>query len=198
MAIVLPTAGQLNWDAPLNLAVSQLGGNPAPDDQGYNTWTYDPVNAGTTTTAVSGTLYLCRMPVRQGVTLSRLDWVTSGTIASGVVAGQNFVGIYSPAGVRLAQLGVDVAITTTGLKQSALTPFAAPTPFVWAFFLFNATTPPSLVRATTLTATPNMGLPVSTARVCINGTGRTSAPANITPASNVLAGGITATAGLAA
>ncbi|MCI0690090.1 MAG: hypothetical protein L0Y54_23065 [Sporichthyaceae bacterium] len=106
-------------------------------------------------------------------------------MATTPTGGQNFVGLYSPAGTRLASVGVDSDITTTGVKTTTVGPVKVPAGFVWAAFLFNAVTPPQMHRSQTgLLNRHNVGLPVERYRFARAGTGLTSLPASIDPAAN--------------
>lgn len=201
MTITLPTPGQLNWGQPLNRALTQIGSGIAPDDHNFESWTFDPVLTAGQTTTVNGTLLVGKIPIRQSppAQLVRMEWAISGTPATAPVAGQNWIGVYSSAGVRLSQAGVDGIITTTGVKTVVLPGFMPAAPFVWAAMLFNAATPPQIVRSpSTATGTPNMGTTAATTRFGVAATAQTALPASITPGSIVTTGAITFIAGLGA
>jgi hypothetical protein len=162
-----------------------------PVNHGLTGWTYDPVIATTGSLLTNGTVYLSKIHVPDDVAITKVYWwvTTAGATAT---AGQNWVGLYSPAGVRLATTGVDAAITSTGLKTTtvASTSLAAGS-FVWVAMVFNATTAPTVARATGsggLATAVNAGLTSGTYRFATNGTAQTSLPAAITPGSNVAAG----------
>jgi len=60
--------------------------------------------------------------------------------------------------------------------------------FYWIGFLFNASTMPQIYRAQDLNATlMNLGLTTSLLQFATNGTGLTTLPSSITPASNTAA-----------
>lgn len=175
---VTPTLGLL----PAAPAANSL----LPGDMGFATWSYDPAYlnsplAGTALT--SGKVYLVLCPVRATVAFSTFEaWITAA--GSGLTANQNFVGVYSYAGTLLSKSAdVTAAFGSTGALNQSLNPnaFATP-PFVWAAFLSNGTTPPSLVRTVSqagILATGNPGL-VNFRLGTVSGT-FTSLPSSFSP-----------------
>ncbi len=153
-------------------------------------WNYDPIAASATTSAAS-TL------TAGAVTLVKFTAQTTGTInniiaqvlAAGatLTSSQNYAAIFSMAGTRL---GITADQTTawgsTGLKTMALTSGVAVTAGTdyWVAFLSNGTTPPKFTQAAGTVVTANAGLTTSTYRFATNGTGQTSMPGSIAPASN--------------
>lgn len=159
-----------------------------PADHGLAGWAFDPSLINNSSTAVSGTLYLTKILVRSAITVSSVWWSVV-TAATSPTAGQNWVGLYDSSGNRLAQTGVDAVVTTTGAKQTALSASLSPG-FVWAALLFNATTGPMVGAGSNFQSIPNIGLAAAGLRWAVNGTGRTSLPATITPASNTSTGNL--------
>ncbi|MEH0582539.1 hypothetical protein QBA54_50785 [Streptomyces sp. B21-108] len=164
-------------------------GDFQPSDHGLTAWAFDPSLVANSSTAVSGTLYLTKLPVRSAVTVSNLWWSIL-TVAVTPTAGQNWVGLYDTAGNRLVQAGVDAAVTSTGPKQTALTATALQPGYVWAAFLFNGATPPTVGAGSNFQTIPNINLAGATLRWAVNGTGRTTLPATITPGSNTTTGSL--------
>lgn len=208
MAITLPTKNDLNWDVELNAALtglqvqadsntSSIGtqstqisalqsantGLVSASGYGLLGWTHDPVSVSTGQLLTNGTLYLSRINVGSAATATKLFW---GINTAGVspTAGQNFVGLYDSSGNRLASVGVDARITTTGLFTETISQPVAPG-FYWVGILVNAGTAPQVYRSQSLNATlVNANLSAPTLRWATNGTGLTSLPATVTPASN--------------
>lgn len=161
--------------------------NNADTAQSYGLlgWTTDPAAVGTGSPTVTGTLHLARVNVNTTGTATKIFWGIN-TPGSGTVAGQNFVSLWDSAGTRLANVGVDARITSTGLFQETIS--AAVTPgLYWVGFLTNSTTPPQVYRTGNLNGTlANTGLGAAQLRFATNGTGLTASPASITPGSNAV------------
>lgn len=172
------------------------GGMFYPQDHGLEAWTHDPFGAASSAAAVSGTLYLVKLMIRRAVTVDTLAWVVS-TPAVTPTAGQNSVGLYSSAGTRLVSANVDASTTSSGSKLTAIGATALTPGFVWAAFLFNAATPPVLLRGSSFESSPSINLPNSAGRAVVNGAGLTALPASVTPASGTTAGCLTFWAGVA-
>jgi hypothetical protein len=153
----------------------------------------DPWDAVNTSLLAAGTVYLSKIIVRT-VTLVSNVWFLCNTAGAGASSG-SFVGIYSSAGVLLSS-SADIGglLTTAQAVEGALaTPqlFQAGT-FFWNAIVVNlATTQPSMGRGAGTNISSLLGLTAATARFAINGTGQSSLPASITPASNGSTGGVT-------
>lgn len=156
------------------------GAEFTPSDHGFEAWTHDPYYPASSTAGTSGTVYVVRLPVRRAYTSAALWWgvVGSGTVP---VAGQNWTGIYSSAGQLLGQAAADGQITSAGGKRSPITA-AVSGQFVWAAFLFNATTVPTMLRGSSFESTPSMNLPTAGLRAAVAATGATVLPASFDPA----------------
>lgn len=166
-------------------------GEVVPADHGYSAWTGDPESIQAATALVSGTVYLRKLRIRRDITPTVLAFSIS-VAATGVTAGQNFAGLYASDGTRLATVGIDAAIATSGVTEVAISPGDLEAgAFVWAAIVVNATGAPQLHRMSSTTTPPNANLTASTLRNAVNGTGQTSLPATISPASNSGTGAIT-------
>jgi hypothetical protein len=160
-------------------------------DQGMITHAFDPAAMQGGIGAVAGTLYLTKLPVRSPVTLSTL-WFQVTTLGTGGVAGQNWAGLYAPDGTRLSAVGCDAQFGVVGSKSAALpAPVAVAPPFVWGALLFNATGMPQFSRGSTSGSSHSIGTAAALSRFCTNGTGLTTLPTSIVPASNSLTGSLT-------
>jgi hypothetical protein len=161
-------------------------GQAQPQDHGLISWSSDPTMQNTGTVFTNGTVYLTKVYVRNRATLTNIHWwvATAGVTPT---SGQNEVGIYNSSGTRLISANVDASITSTGLKSTAVTSTVLPAGWYWVAFVFNAATPPALMRgngAAGVTTAMNIGLTASFLRYATNGTVQTVLPATITPSSN--------------
>lgn len=168
---------------PLFRGATQLG-VPTPAASGLSAWAGDPTLVGSSTIAVSGTLYLVKLANLPADTVTKLYWgvATAGATAT---AGQNWAGLYDSSGARLVQTGIDSdAGAGTGLKTTTLTGTALSAgSFVWGALLFNCTTPPTISRSVTgaaAVAIANAGLATSALRFAVGGTGLTTLPSSLT------------------
>lgn len=160
-------------------------GVPHPKDHNLVAWTQDPRTVGNGSAGVSGTLYLSAVYIPEYTTLTSIRWGIN-TAGSGATAGANFVGLYSAAGTRLASVGVDGRVTGTGPFSETISVAVTPGLY-WVAFLVNASTMPQIYRGGALSGgLHGVGTSGATAAYATNGTGQTSLPATITPASNAL------------
>lgn len=162
-------------------------GETLPANHGIVAWTYDPSLAPNASLLTNGTVYLAAVYAQRSVSITKIYWWVTA-VAVTPTASQNFVGIYDSTGARLQTTNVDADITSTGLKTTTITSQAITAgSFYWVAFVFNAATAPTLARATGTTGASSvvvMGQTAATYRFATNGTGQTSLPASITPASN--------------
>lgn len=185
LAALLPlTGGTVSG----NLAVTGNAlGEDKPAIHGAAAWCYDPALAVNSTELTNGTLYLVRVDIAADVNIGKIHWWV-GNAGSSPVAGQNHVGLYNSTGTLLASANVDAAITSATLKTTTISSQALTAgAFYWIGLLFNASVPPTLTRGsgwTGVDAAANLGLAAAAYRFARNGTGRTSLPSSITPASN--------------
>ncbi|WP_371591257.1 hypothetical protein [Streptomyces sp. NBC_00470] len=168
----------------------------SPQDHGMQAWTHDPYGGSSSALTVNGRIYLVKIAIRRACTVSTIWW-SIGTPGAAPTGGQSFVGLYSSAGTRLATTNVDASVAGSGAQSTAITAQSlAADSFVWVAFVFNAGTPPTLVRGSSFESTPNIGLTAATLRSAVNGSG-TSLPASITPGSNSTTNSLALFAGLA-
>jgi hypothetical protein len=168
-----------------------------PPDEALLAATYDPVLCDAATQVTAGTLYLMRLNIRQGITVSFLRFGMSVS-GSGTSTG-TFVGLYSAAG-KLLSGSADVGgpgnnTFATGFESTKLaltTPqLVAAGTVVYAAMLVNlGTTMPTLYRA--LSDIQFVALadwnPAAGLRFAVNGTGLTALPASLTMANNTPSG----------
>ncbi|MFJ1993062.1 hypothetical protein [Streptomyces asiaticus] len=172
-----------------NLAVTgnALGGD-SPAAHGVAAWCYDPALAVNSTQLTAGTLYLVRVNIAANVNVTKIYWWVANT-GSGATSNQNFVGLYDSSGTLLASAGVDTAFSSATLKTTTVPATALSAgSFCWVALLFNASVTPTLTRGsgwTGVDTAANLGLAAAAYRFAKNGTGRTSLPSSVTPASNV-------------
>jgi hypothetical protein len=164
-----------------------LAGIPTPREHNLAAWTYPMEHIQSGKAGVAGTLYLSSLSIPRPVAITKLAWGIN-TAGSGVVSGQNFIGVYAADGTRVARLGVDARVTTTGGWEDTISSLGLVPGDYWFAYLFNATTMPQIYRAGDLSASiMNLGLTTSTLRFATNGTGLTDLPTSLTLASNVAA-----------
>lgn len=162
-----------------------------PADHNLAGWAYDPQSTINSASMVNGTLYLIAVPVRTAAVISTL-YVQVGTAAVTPTAGQNALGLYSSTGTLLSSAVSDTILTGTGPRSGTLAaPQSVSAGFVWVGVLGNAATPAALGRNIGNAALANLGLTLATNRFCVNGTGLTTLPGTITPASNTQTGAVT-------
>jgi hypothetical protein len=190
-----------------------IAATPEADDWGYSAWTMPPESASvagaTAGNITAGTVYLCGFTYKEESDLGALPATANYLVTSagsGTAQAGTFVGIYnsSPiqsntglvaAGTRLAVSGdVSANNTASGIvpATAALTWAAGitmlPQGFYWFGFLVatNAGTNKQAIGQAL-----NPGVAAGTPnyyRHAVNGTGASTLPATITPASNSLTG----------
>jgi len=155
-----------------------------PANHGLIAWTVDPALVLGSKLMVNGTLYLAGLYVTQPTTATKLFWGIGGAGVT-ATAGQNFIGLYDSTGTRLANVGIDGRVTSSGMFTETIS-VALTTGMYWVGIVVNAATAPQIWRSGDLNATiTNVGITTaSQKRFATNGTGLTSLPANITPSSN--------------
>lgn len=163
-----------------------LAGIPHPRAHGLAAWSFPPEQVASGKAGVAGTLYLAELFVPRPLAATKLAW---GINTAGVspVSGQSFVGLYDASGTRLASVGVDGRVTSTGAWLETISVALTPGSY-WIAFLVNAATMPQIYRGGDLNAgLMNLNLGASMLRWATNGTGLTALPSSITPASNTAA-----------
>lgn len=177
----------------------------APSAAGLLAWDFPYIQATTngSAAATAGSLYIARVPLAAGTKITNL-WFKIGVAASGATTGQNFGGLYSPAGALLASTAdlTTVIGTNTGAIQAALTSAYTTTAAgnYYVGFFFNAgTTLPTLscyVGQGTVTTSAQLagsattfGNTAANFPFAINTTGNTTAlPTSLTLSSNTATG----------
>ncbi len=159
---------------------------PLPEDYNYRVWTYDPMIAANATTPTSGVLYLQRVTVRASQTVSKIMYGVVSVTGMSLTAGQNFVGIYDNNGTLVgSSADISSAITAGGeliFNLSSATTLSQNS-FYWIGILLNGT-PPTIARgAAQVNNFGSSQLTGATRRFGAFGTGLTSLPGTITPAS---------------
>jgi hypothetical protein len=157
-----------------------------PADHGAIAWTSDPALTTGTTATANGLVYLARMPIRTAATITKVWWdQTTGPTTP--TAGQNFAGLYNSSGILLSSVNID-GKTGNGVQSATLDAAQSVTAgYVWMALMFNAATPPVLMRGGGQTAAANVfNQTAATYRWAVNGTtaGLTALPSSITPSSN--------------
>jgi len=165
-----------------------------PSDHGLTAWAYDPATGcNGTITAVNGTMYLSTLSFRVTTTVNKL-WYMASTVGSGPVAGQNWMGLYTAAGARVASGSADSLVTlfNAAVGVTLATPYVAPAGKYWVAMLFNATAPPTMSKTNVSINAFGSGAITSAAsyRFATNGTSQTTLPASITPSANVIGGSL--------
>lgn len=156
-----------------------------PSSHGFKAWAYDPSFASTGSLGVSGTLYLSALYIERPVTVSTLWWAHT-TAGSGATSGENFGALISSSGTILASAGADAKVTVANSTVSLAVGSTPLSPgWVWGALLWNATTPPTMVRTNgALVALNDANQSAASYRYATAGTGLTALPASITPSSN--------------
>lgn len=164
-------------------------GTVTPANQNLIAWTYDPVIGVNSSTVTNGVLFLSAVYPTRNATVTKL-YTQVVTAAITPVAGQNFIGLYSSAGVLLTSANIDTPIASTGLLTATVTAAAVTAgSMYWVGILANAATAPLLARGQSLNGadtTANVGLSAATYRFAQNGSARTALPSPLVPASNTL------------
>lgn len=152
--------------------------NPSPQDQGLVSWTCDPATQNQTQIIpAAGQLMTVKLviPVISTVTNIIMSIATQG---SSLTSGQNFAGLYNPAGTLLSATADQTTNWgTTGLKTIALSSQQTNLPpgtYTVAFYS-NGTTLPTLRVGTTGSSWPNAGLATASSRFGLANTGLTTA-----------------------
>lgn len=189
--------GTLTSNAPfaLNAGLTVAGAaitgpnTPQPADHGLIAWVDTPTSGTSgTTTVTGGTLYLSAVFLRQAATVSKL-WCAINSAGVTPTANENWLGLYSSAGALLGSVVADSIVTANGPHGLSITPVAATAGFYWVGQLWNAGTSPGVARSQAATfSNNNVNLATAALRFAVNGTGLTTLPGSITPASNSTTG----------
>lgn len=167
-------------------AIQTVGLPAARNHNNAIAWTMDPRSVRAGKLPISGTLYLAALYVPRTVTATKLMWGIN-TAGSGATASENFVGVYNAAGTLLQSVNVDARVPSTSLKTETISVALTPGLY-WIGYLFNATTTPAIYVGSDLDGNLlNMNETAANLSFATNGTGLTTMPATITPASNAVA-----------
>lgn len=184
--------GSINWGAPLNTAIQNLDRAQSTTalDHDLLYWEFDPATNMVGSTITSGTVSMSKLWVRQSVTITNVA-VAVTTVGAGLVAGQNFAGLYDSLGTLLSATADQTANWgTVGFKEMALTAPQAVSPgFYYVAVVSNAGTTPAFARGSALTASiANAKLTATNGRFTTGPAGQTSLPASIVMAARTLTG----------
>jgi hypothetical protein len=153
-------------------------------------WNYDPVIAiNATALATGGEIQLCRVNVRQAITVTNVLYVV--TAAGGTLTtNENFAGLYNSSGTLVGSSADQTSAweATTGLYTNALSggPYALAAGFYWVAFVVNGTTAPTLIRAgNNGVPAVNLGLSNATSRFAHTATSSQTSLTGFTPSGNV-------------
>jgi hypothetical protein len=152
--------------------------NPSPQDQGLIAWTCDP--AATNNTQIipgAGQLMTAKLVIPVLSTITNIIMSISPA-GSGLTSGQNFAGLYNPAGTLLsATADQTTPWASASLKTMALSSQQTNLPpgiYTVAFYA-NGTTLPTLRCGTSGSSWPNAGLATANSRFGLANTGLTTA-----------------------
>lgn len=184
--------GSINWGTPLNTAIQNLDRAQSTTalDHDLLYWEFDPATNMVGSTITSGTVSMSKLWVRQSVTITNVA-VAVTTVGAGLVAGQNFAGLYDSLGTLLSATADQTANWgTVGFKEMALTAPQAVSPgFYYVAVVSNAGTTPSFARGSALTSSiANAKLTATNGRFTTGPAGQTSLPASIVMAARTLTG----------
>jgi hypothetical protein len=161
----------------------------APSDNNLLGAAFDPAQIGSNSALTAGVLFLVKVPILAGGTVSNV-WYGFNTGGTTLTAGQNLVGVYNSSGTLIGtSADQTTAFGASGSHTAAITAVSgqslaiAPGGFVYAAFLCNGTTPPTLWRSGSQNAGNNIGLTAGNWRFCTIGTGQTALPASVNLAS---------------
>lgn len=188
--ILYSTGGAPRWRNPSGDVISLDGpqaANWGPEDQGFVAWAYDPALTPSNQLTVNGTVYLSAVMVRKTTSITGI-WYAASTAGATATAGANWVGLYTSAGTRVAQAAADSNVTAANAPQKCTVSSTSLAPGkYWVALVFNAATPPTLLRTNgAFSGTNNAGLlTVASLRFATNATSQTTLPSSITTSSNV-------------
>lgn len=160
--------------------------------QNYLTWNHNPLLIqGTASANTSGTIYLHRVYLAQGQTVTGIGYGVQ-TAGATLTAGQNLVGLYNPSGNRVAvSADQSSAWTSTGYKSTNFTSTYSVTTagYHYVAFLAVGTTPPAFhQQANASQIFYNANTSAGTFNHCSGGTSQTDLPTSITLGSTISTG----------
>lgn len=157
-----------------------------PQDHGLKAWTQDPASCSGATgiVSVTGTIYYQKVILRTPQTITNIV-VNVTAVAVTPTAGQNLVGLYTSAGVKLAESadqGTAWSAGGVGTKTIALlVPQAVTAGTYYVAIMSNAATPAAFLRGNSLSSSViNTG---GALRFINTAAAHTALPASFTPGS---------------
>ena len=140
-------------------------------DHGLQAWTFDPSNAtGTYTLATGGTVYVVALKVNPRPISNIVVAVTTG--GGTLTANQCLAGLYQNGALLASTADQSGVWNSTGVKTMALANSVTPLGgLVYAAFVFNGTTGPTLAAGAGAQGVNNVALSAATSRY---GTANTS------------------------
>lgn len=181
-ADLLTTDDSLSVGAHLDVTARALG-LWTPRNHGLIAMSFDPAVVTNGAAVTNGTVYLVGLAVNRSATAVSIKWGLNAAAVTPTAA-SNWIGLYNSAGTRLATVDITAKTTATGVQTETISQAVTPGLY-WVGMVFNAATPPQPYRSGGLDSSlTNVGLTASTARYATNGTGQTTLPSPITPASN--------------
>jgi hypothetical protein len=177
-----PPGFQVTSGGEMSLRGAITGGSRVlvPEDQGWKYWNVDPRASDSTVLTVNGTVYLLKIPLRGPTVLSSVAFCIT-TVGASPTANQCWAGLVLPDGTVAAKASA-AAITVATAVTVSLTPATYRVPFVWVGLLFNAGTPPTLLRGTFAHGFNNAGA-AATELICATGATSQTDLLTVTPAS---------------
>lgn len=160
----------------------QLDLQRGPALNGLKAWTYDTAGMTAGTSLGAGILYMTRLTLDVADTITNLHcYITQA--GSGLTASQNWAGLYTAAGVLVAQTA-DMSTLWTGTDSIVMpltSTYSAVAGDYYVAFLANGTTTPVVGRTHTASNRfLNTNLAAADSRVCLKGSGQTTLPATVT------------------
>lgn len=193
--------GSGNFGTVTAQGVNLANGDPTPADLAGLSWTFDAAGVAGTKQVTAGTVYLSGLYVRANTPVSKLQSKIQHTVTTPATTGtanENFIGLYNgqalldgtAAGTRIAVSG-DMTTTwnSAGTFSPAVTWYSSAAVLVPGFYWVAVVANAPSVQATFRVSggdvpAINGNLTAANLRCAVNGTGATSLPATITPASN--------------
>lgn len=162
--------------------------NTGAQSQGLVQWNYDSEAASSTNTLTLGTIFMGKVYLAAGQTVTGLGFTV---LTAGATLTYARAALYNSAGTQVA-LSNDQSTnwTSTGYKVNTLSaPYVVPTAgFYWVGFLTTGTTAPVCASSNGTQTTFNANVSGATLRHGTAGTGQTSLPGSITMSSMVSTG----------
>ncbi|RPK69174.1 hypothetical protein EES44_07740 [Streptomyces sp. ADI96-15] len=165
----------------VSIADSATGDAFAPVDHGLLAWTQDPATAGSGFALNAGGVYLSKVKLTSRARVSNILYGVT-TAGTGLVAGQNAVGLYSASGALLATAEDQTTqLGSVGVKTAPLTaPVTLGAGSYYVAFLANGTGNPSVLGGGGVSSALNAGLSTGAARFLGPiGTGQTALPSTV-------------------